>query len=108
MLLDNDLVAIGVFEDDGLFKLLNLDVLVVEVTGGAAKIVGLQRHAGVGAERGGGDFDIIAGVAGQVPPDVLAGERLELKVVEVKVFGGSWVDHGEGDAEESVGYPVRA
>ena len=52
------------------------------------------------------DLDLLAGVSGHVEEHGIAGDGLEVELVDVEVAGGGGVLHGEGDGDHAVGDAV--
>src|ERR1700682_6240559 len=103
---DEDEVAVGIGDGDGVLGFGGVDLLFVEMAGGPAEVLGLKDDAGAGAEGGLGDLDFLAGVSGHVEEHLVAGDGLEVELVDVEVAGGGGVLHGEGDGDEAVGDAV--
>ena len=99
-------VAVGIGEGYGVFEFDDGDLFFVEMAEGLAEVVGAEDDAGAGAEGGLGDLDFLARVAGHVEEHGVAGDGLEVELVDVEVAGGGGVLHGDGDGEDAVGDAV--
>ncbi len=84
---EDDEVAVGVGEGYGVLQFDDGDLFSVEMAEGLAEVFGFEDDAGAGAQSGLCDLNLLAGVAGHVEEHGVAGDGLEVELVDVEVAG---------------------
>jgi hypothetical protein len=100
-ILEQEGVAVGIGDGQGLSIFYCSHTLFMEMTGGLAEVICSKGESSLGAEGSGHHLYFLTGFAGHVHKHLVVGDGLEVELIDVEIACGDGIPHGERDGDQS-------